>query len=270
MSSVEIKGKKVPVKQANTLRTPQDAARRVAEEMPAFARWLGRMREQADLSVEEIIVDAVDMPPVPPSHASLAGVRPGFAAMRVSAMCVRSGVKIPPLVLLRGQACSVLVVLRAGEEEFALLTVAPRFAVGHSDLAEVPCGSFDPAGNFVGQAAQELKEEGRLTGLHKADMLRLGPARDESGPEGLYSAPHATDERVEVYLWKKEVLPEYIQSSRKRLNGKRSDGDMMTLLLAPVNEAWKETPDARSLAALSLYENLRSQGTCPDQTIRKR
>eukprot|EP01062_Namystynia_karyoxenos_P066376 TRINITY_DN60323_c0_g1_i1.p1 TRINITY_DN60323_c0_g1~~TRINITY_DN60323_c0_g1_i1.p1 ORF type:complete len:268 (+),score=70.55 TRINITY_DN60323_c0_g1_i1:140-943(+) len=255
MAMVQIGSRQLPVQQAATLREPQSAARRVAEDMFAFRRWAERTAHRvSDYTVSSVMLDAMDCPPVPPTHAALYCPRPAFAALRVGATCCVSGERLPGLVLLRGRAVSVLVLAVCQGEEFAVLTVAPRFAVGQSNFAEIPSGIFDPSGNFVGTAAQELKEEGGLTQLRQEEMQLLTPPHDDGQEGGVYTAPHATDERCEIWLCRREVTPEWLARKRQELVGNRTDGDMMTLLLVPASEAWRHTADARSLSALMLYE----------------
>ena len=65
------------------------------------------------------------------------------------------GEKLPGIVFLRGGSVAMLLILEAKStaEEYALLTVQPRIAVGSLGFVELPAGMLDDSGTFSGAAA---------------------------------------------------------------------------------------------------------------------
>ena len=102
---------------------------------------------------------------------------------------------LPGIVFLRGGSVTVLVILDDGDEEWVLLTVQPRIAVGCLEFVELPAGMVD-GGEFVGAAAKELWEECGIVVAQEAllDLAALAVgAWVEKGKErvemGVYPSP---------------------------------------------------------------------------------
>ncbi|CAO3639833.1 unnamed protein product [Mucor fragilis] len=81
-----------------------------------------------------------------------------------------TGKKAPGIVFMRGGAVSMLIILKAQDQNGKiLLTLQPRIPIPHLSFPELPAGMLDGSGNFAGTAAKEIKEE---TGLEiKEDEL---------------------------------------------------------------------------------------------------
>jgi ADP-ribose pyrophosphatase YjhB (NUDIX family) len=133
----------------------------------------------------------------------------------------------------------------------------------------------DEKGSFAGKAAKEIKEE---TGLEVkeselVDMTKLA-LRDvepdvlstaESLEEAMYPSPGACDESITLYLCQKRLKREHLEHLRGKATGLVNEGENIKLKLVPLNKLWREAArDAKALAALSLYENIKKTGELPD------
>jgi ADP-sugar diphosphatase len=92
---------------------------------PLFQNWLGRLDPTFNLKAVEI----------------------GFLKFRST--IERKGVPIPRIVLLRGNAVSILIKIIDDQtkEEFTILTEQPRVSIGKM-IIEIPAGMVDGSGNI--------------------------------------------------------------------------------------------------------------------------
>jgi ADP-sugar diphosphatase len=79
--------------------------------------------------------------------------------MTVDVRFAADDTRIPGIVLLRGDAVAVLIrVISPVGKSYALLVQQARIPLGHLSALELPAGMLDGSSNFMGTAAQELKE----------------------------------------------------------------------------------------------------------------
>lgn len=165
-------------------------------------------------------------------------------------------------------------------EEYVILTVQPRIAAGSLSFTELPAGMIDDSGTFAGAAAKEITEE---TGLEIStgdllDMTQLaidtGTAtssmqqdQDQDGDtdqhlqKAMYPSPGASDEFIPVFLARRSMARDEIESLRGKLTGLRDHGEKITLNVVPVSDVWKVAArDAKTLAAMALYQGLKADG----------
>ncbi|KAL1796635.1 hypothetical protein ACET3X_005175 [Alternaria dauci] len=188
---------------------------------------------------------------------------------------------MPGAVFLRGGSVAVLIIVQPedaeGEDEKqVILTVQPRVAASSLAFTEIPAGMLDDEqGSFAGKAAKEIKEE---TGLEiqeseLLDMTKLalgGVSPDrlsaaESLEKALYPSPGACDEFITLYLCQKRLQREHLEHLAGKATGLVKEGENIKLKLVPLTMLWREgARDAKALAALSLYENMKRIGMLPD------
>lgn len=180
----------------------------------------------------------------------------------------------------------------ADEEEYAVLTIQPRIPAGSLSFVELPAGMLDDAGSFDGAAAKEIQEE---TGLEIStdemlDMTQLAlesrsddHQRNDKGTtsittpstsnetdevndephlqQAIYPSPGGSDEFIPVFLVRKSLPRQEIQNLKGRLTGLRDHGEKITLKIVPLRNVWKVAArDGKTLAALTLYHGLKSEG----------
>lgn len=170
------------------------------------------------------------------------------------------------------------------KERHVLLTVQPRIAAGSLAFTEIPAGMLD-GNSFRGTAASELEEEARLKVtesnlinmselalLHDATTTAAAVANDlseteaESTEAAVYPSPGACDEFIPLFLCQKRLTRRHMDWLKGKATGLRDEGENITLKLVPLERAWREgARDAKTLAALALYENLKREGTLPSE-----
>ncbi|MCJ1276689.1 hypothetical protein MMC21_004496 [Puttea exsequens] len=154
------------------------------------------------------------------------------------------------------------------EEKQVILTLQPRIPAGSLGMAELPAGMLDDSGTFSGSAAKEIEEE---TGLHVAvedliNLTELALSRPTSEDEehlqqAMYPSPGGCDEFVPLFLYQKRVPRGQMKDWQGKLTGLRDYGEKITLMLAPLGEAWKVGGrDSKVLGAWAIYQGLKSEG----------
>ncbi|KAJ1972490.1 hypothetical protein H4R35_004645 [Dimargaris xerosporica] len=237
-----------------------------------FKAWAATLQRQLatkhtdDMAIDRIQVQSVDY---------FKNQQVGFVKFQVAASLRASGAPLPGMVFMRGGSVCILVVLRPSDptpsasecEEHVVLTVQPRLPIAHVQFAELPAGMLDGSGAFKGKAAQELEEE---TGIKVQDHdlidmteLALGSPEASDQPSGIYMSPGGCDEFMRVLLCRKTMPRHKIAELRGQLTGLRKEGEAITLRLCPLKDLWRETRDAKALAAIALYHGLKAEGRLP-------
>lgn len=152
------------------------------------------------------------------------------------------------------------------DERYVLLTVQPRIAAGSLEFVELPAGMVDDEGAFAGAAAKEIQEELGLeipaTELTDLSKLALGPGRaQEDLANAVYPSPGACDEFIPIFMHERRVPREQLKEWTGKLTGLREHGERITLKLVRMQDLWREGGrDAKTLAAVALWEGLRKEG----------
>lgn len=141
-------------------------------------------------------------------------------------------------------------------------------------------------GTFKGTAANEVEEEAHIKvkedDLINMSELALAPQREEgansrselpvgeSSPKedieaAMYPSVGACDEFIPLFLCQKRLTRRHLDWLRGRATGLRDEGENITLEVVPLSDAWKRgARDAKTLAALMLYEGLSREGRIPN------
>jgi hypothetical protein len=159
---------------------------------------------------------------------------------------------------------------------------------------------IDGSGSFKGTAAAEIEEEAKLK-VNESDLLNLSELAFEEEPKvqpspfrqtgeepvkaapdvaerqktlfkpteslesAIYPSPGACDEFMPFFLCQKRLTRQHMDWLKGKATGLRDEGEKITLKLVPLSKTWKEAgKDAKTLVALSLYENLKREGRIPD------
>ena len=185
--------------------------------------------------------------------------------------------KLSGSVFLRGGSVAMLLVLQPSDmdspknEEYVILTLQPRVPAGSLSFVELPAGMVDDSGTFSGAAAKEIKEETGLEieGDELIDMTALvlkERAQDLSLDENhlqdaIYPSPGGSDEFIPLFLVRKKMERKEIEALRGKLTGLRSEGEKITLKIVRLEDVWQVAArDAKTLAAVALFEGLRKEG----------
>ncbi|KZM22262.1 uncharacterized protein EKO05_0011330 [Ascochyta rabiei] len=194
---------------------------------------------------------------------------------------------IPGAVFLRGGSVAVLIIVQPEDakdedEKHAILTVQPRIAAGSLAFTEIPAGMLD-GGSLKGAAASEIEQEAKLK-VKETDLINLSElalhgipttpwkaGHDTSATEGsesvqdaMYPSVGACDEFIPILLCQKRLTRRHMNWLKGKATGLRDEGENITLKLVPMARAWREAGrDAKALAAIALYENLKREGQIP-------
>ncbi|KAJ4346022.1 hypothetical protein N0V95_005755 [Ascochyta clinopodiicola] len=194
---------------------------------------------------------------------------------------------IPGAVFLRGGSVAVLIIVqpegaKGEDEKHAILTVQPRIAAGSLAFTEIPAGMLD-GGSLKGAAASEIEQEARLR-VEESDLINLSELALQDIPTTPWTAGHATpatggsesvqnamypsvgacDEFIPILLCQKRLTRRHMDWLKGKATGLRDEGENITLKLVPIERAWREAGrDAKALAAIALYENLKREGQIP-------
>ena len=236
--SLQFRGKNIPV----TVAAAPDVS--VALGTDLVKNWMSNLDESID--IKSLEVQSVD---------KFGSSRIGF--VKVKSQAVRNGTSIPGIVMLRGSAVAMLVILtdEQTKEQYSILTKQPRVPIGKL-LLEIPAGMTDGEGNLRGVAIKELEEECGL----KVDPSELIDLTELAyGTNGVYTSPGLLDEFIRLFAWRKTMKHEEIQALEGKLGGE-SDHEQIVLKIVKFSDLWKTTPDAKTLCALHLYQNLLAEG----------
>lgn len=167
-------------------------------------------------------------------------------------------------------------------EKHVILTVQPRIAAGSLAFTEIPAGMLD-GGSLKGTAANEIEEEAKLK-VRESDLIDLSQLAVEDIPvspwtntispsansselvaNAMYPSVGACDEFIPILLCQKRLTRRHMDWLKGKATGLRDEGENITLKLVPLGRVWREAGrDAKALAALALYENLKRDGHIPN------
>ena len=183
------------------------------------------------------------------------------------------GAWLPGAVFMRGGAVAMFMILQPDDvspdeekDKHVLMTIQPRIAAGSLRFAEIPAGMLDDGTSFSGGAAREIEEE---TGLvvkaeELIDMTALATTDDvcqEQLQKGMYSTPGGCDEFIPIFLYQKRIPRSELQEFQGKLTGLRDEGEKITLEVVKLEDVYKKgARDAKTLAALALYQALKREG----------
>lgn len=168
------------------------------------------------------------------------------------------------------------------DEKHVILTVQPRVAAGSLAFTEIPAGMLD-GGSLKGAAANEIEEEAKLK-VKECDLIDMSQLAVEdaavspwtntnsastSGSEtvekAIYPSVGACDEFIPIFLCQKRLSRRHVDWLKGKATGLRDEGENITLKLVPLSRAWREAGrDAKALAAITLYDNLKREGQIPN------
>lgn len=170
------------------------------------------------------------------------------------------GKPVHGIVLVRGNAVGVLVVLRCEGKPYLLLVRQPRFAISEPESLEMPAGILDWSADYRRVALSELKEEAMID-AEDSELIDLTAFYTEGRLEGHAGSCGLLDERLRLYAIERDVTPDELC----RLDGRRQEytdeNEWIKTVVLPYDEAGKQFVDCKNLVAMFMYERyLKSQG----------
>ncbi|HSQ40784.1 MAG TPA: NUDIX hydrolase [Fibrobacteraceae bacterium] len=163
------------------------------------------------------------------------------------------GKNLSRVVVLRGNAVAVMVVLWCEGKPYQLLVDQARFPIGAIHHLEIVAGILDWSQDWRKVALAELDEE---AGLEVADseLIDLSQVSGIGGADGFTTSCGLLDERVHLVALERTVAREELE----RLDGRGQtyvdeDEGIRTIVL-PYFEALQRCTDTKGLCAAFLYE----------------
>ncbi|PJJ42017.1 NUDIX domain-containing protein [Hallerella succinigenes] len=170
------------------------------------------------------------------------------------------GKPVHGIVLVRGNAVGVLVVLRCEGKPYLLLVRQPRFAISEPESLEMPAGILDWSKDYRKVALSELKEEAMIDATDD-ELIDLTGFYTDGKLDGHAGSCGLLDERIRLYAIERDVTPEEL----KRLDGRNQEytdeNEWIKTVVLPYEEAGKQFIDHKNLLAMFMYERyLSAQG----------
>lgn len=164
------------------------------------------------------------------------------------------------IVLVRGNAVGVLVVLRCEGKPYLLLVRQPRFSISEPESLEMPAGILDWSNDYRKVALSELKEEAMLDAKDE-DLIDLTGFFTEGKLDGHAGSCGLLDERIRLYAIEREVSAEELKKLDGRNQEYTEENEWIKTVVLPYEEAAKQFIDSKNLVAMFMYERyLKSKG----------
>ena len=184
---------------------------------------------------------------------------PLFIKLRATAT-LPDGRPVHGIVVVRGNAVGVLVVLRCEGEKYLLLVRQPRFPITETASLEMPAGILDWSGDYRKVALSELEEEAQIV-ADDSELIDLTEFWWKGSTPGFAASCGLLDERIRLYAIERDVTREQLQA----MNGKNQtyvdENEWIRTEVLPYEDAAHKFVDGKNLIALFLYERwLKAQG----------
>ncbi len=185
--------------------------------------------------------------------------QPLFIKLEATA-ALPDGRPVHGIVLVRGNAVGVLVVLRCEGKPYLLLVRQPRFAISEQASLEIPAGILDWTGDYRKVALSELEEEAQIV-AEDSELIDLMDFWYKGESEGFAASCGLLDERIRLYAIEREVTKEQLKAMDGRDQQYTEEIEWIRTEVLPYEEAAHKFVDGKNLIALFLYERwLRAQG----------
>lgn len=170
------------------------------------------------------------------------------------------GKPVHGIVLVRGNAVGVLVVLRCEGKPYLLLVRQPRFPIGEQASLEIPAGILDWSGDYKKVALAELEEEAQIK-VDESEIVDLTAFWHGDSVSGFAASCGLLDERIRLFLVEREVTAEELRAMDGREQTYTAEEEWIRTEVLPYEEAARKFVDGKNLIALFMYERwLRAQG----------
>ncbi|MCQ2104419.1 MAG: NUDIX domain-containing protein [Fibrobacter sp.] len=187
------------------------------------------------------------------------GRQPLFIKLEATAT-LPDGRPVHGIVLVRGNAVGILVVLRCEGKPYLLLVRQPRFAISEQASLEIPAGILDWTGDYRKVALSELEEEAQIK-AQDSELIDLMDFWYQGASEGFAASCGLLDERIRLYAIEREVTAEELKAMDGKDQEYTEEIEWIRTEVLPYEEAARKFVDGKNLIALFLYERwLRSQG----------
>lgn len=178
--------------------------------------------------------------------------RPLFIKINAAA-ALPDGRPVHGVVLIRGNAVGVLVVLRCEGKKYLLLVRQPRFSISETASLEIPAGILDWSGDYRKVALSELEEEAQIK-ASADELIDLSEFWWGDFTPGFAGSCGLLDERIRLYAIEREVTREELEAMDGKNQTYTDENEWIRTEVLPYEEAAHKFIDGKNLIALFLYE----------------
>lgn len=178
--------------------------------------------------------------------------RPLFIKLKATAT-LPDGRPVHGIVLVRGNAVGVLVVLRCEGKKYLLLVRQPRFPISETGSLEIPAGILDWSGDYKKVALSELEEEAQIE-AQESELIDLMDFWWKGATEGFAASCGLLDERIRLYAIERDVTPEQLKAMDGKNQVYTDENEWIRTEIWPYEEAAHQFVDGKNLIAMFLYE----------------
>ncbi|MBR2197076.1 MAG: NUDIX domain-containing protein [Fibrobacter sp.] len=180
------------------------------------------------------------------------GRQPLFIKLNATAT-LPDGRPVHGIVLVRGNAVGILVVLRCEGKKYLLLVRQPRFAISEQASLEIPAGILDWTGDYRKVALSELEEEAQIK-VDDSELIDLMDFWYQGKSDGFAASCGLLDERIRLYAIERDVTPEQLAAMDGKDQQYTEEIEWIRTVVLPYEEAARQFIDGKNLIALFLYE----------------
>ena len=224
-----------------------EADRSVVLNSRIYTEWLRRSEEK--FVVSKIHFSSVDF--LTKVHEPL------FIKLRATAT-LPDGKPVHGIVLVRGNAVGVLVVLKCEGKKYLLLVRQPRFPISEQASLEIPAGILDWTGDYRKVALSELEEEAQIV-AEDSELIDLTRFWWGDSVDGFAGSCGLLDERIRLFAIEREVTPEQLKAMDGKDQTYMDENEWIRTEVLPYEEAAHQFVDGKNLIALFLYERWQRQ-----------
>lgn len=222
-------------------------------ESSIYKRWLSDVTSQ--FKVKAIHFVSVDF--------KFKNKQPLFIKLNATAF-LPDGKPVHGIVLVRGNAVGVLVVLWCNQKPFLLLVQQPRFPIASTDSLEIPAGILDWSEDYRQIALSELEEEAQIQ-VEDKELIDLTAFWHGEGVDGFACSCGLLDEKIRLYAIEREVTEDELKKMDHRTQEYTEEREWIQTIVLPYEEAARRFIDGKNLIALFMYERwLKANGRSLD------
>lgn len=178
--------------------------------------------------------------------------RPLFIKLLATAT-LPDGRPVHGVVLVRGNAVGVLVVLRCEGKKYLLLVRQPRFSISETASLEIPAGILDWSGDYRKVALSELEEEAQIKASDD-ELIDLTEFWWGNSTPGFAGSCGLLDERIRLYAIERDVTREELDAMNGKNQTYTDENEWIRTEVLPYEEAGHKFIDGKNLIAMFLYE----------------
>lgn len=183
--------------------------------------------------------------------------RPLFIKL-IATATLPDGRPVHGVVLVRGNAVGVLVVLNCEGQKYLLLVRQPRFAISETASLEIPAGILDWSGDYRKVALSELEEEAQIK-ADDSELIDLSEFWWKDFTPGFAGSCGLLDERIRLYAIEREVTREQLNAMDGKNQTYIDENEWIRTEVLPYEEAAHKFIDGKNLIALFLYERWKNK-----------